>query len=53
MYKMKRCKICNKIVNVHKIHSRYVVRNGCEHMEKIDGKPITDRELREYAKGGF
>lgn len=52
MYKLRRCRICNHVVNVHKKRSRYVVRNPCEHMNVKD-KLLTEKELREIVKGGY
>lgn len=51
MYRLRRCRICNHMVNVHKKGTRYVIRNPCEHMD-VEGKSFTERELKDLVKGG-
>lgn len=53
MYRVRRCKICNHTVNVHKKGNKYVVRSPCEHMD-VEGKLLTEKEVRDLVKsGGF
>jgi len=33
MYQIKKCRICNKHVHVHKKHHHFVVKDCCEHID--------------------
>jgi len=51
MYKVRRCRICNHMVNVHKKGNRYIIRKPCEHTD-VGDKQLTEKELHNLVKGG-
>jgi len=51
-YKIKRCKICNKMIHVHSKKNRHglTLKNVCEHIPKDMIEGSHESALRKYLK---
>jgi len=49
-YQIRRCKICNQEIHVHKKASHYELSNACEHIPETMIKNIREHDIKELLK---